>query len=90
MTSKKTHKKTIFKEFAELILHIVLFVGMIAISIFNIYINAGWQTIISSFTAGIWFILIIGDIKAIAKARGSIKTIKEFEVEQTKPDKEKK
>ena len=63
---------------------------MIAISIFNIYINAGWQAIISSFTAGIWFILIIGDIKAIAKARGSIETIEEFEAEQTKPDKEKK
>ena len=90
MISKNTHKKTIFKELTELILHIVLFVGMIAISIFNIYINAEWQAIISSFTAGIWFILLIGDIKAIAKARGSIETIEEFEAEQTKPDKEKK
>lgn len=90
MTSKKTHKKTIFKEIIELALHIILFIGMTAISIFNISIDAGWQTIVSSFAAGIWFIIIIGDIKAIAKARGSIETIEEFEAEQTKLDKEKK
>lgn len=90
MTSKKTHKKIIFKEIIELALHIVLFISMTAISIFNISISAGWQTIVSSFTAGIWFIIIIGDIKAIAKARGSIETIEEFEAEQTKSDKEKK
>lgn len=84
MTSKKTHKKIIFKEYLALIFHIILFITMLLMTIQNILDKVVWMTIVSGLTTTIWGFFALEDIKQIAKAKGSIEAINAIETEQKK------
>lgn len=89
MTSKKTHKKIIFKEYLALIFHIILFIAMLLMTIQNIIDKVVWMTTVSGVTAAIWGFFALEDIKQIAKAKGSIDTIDAIEAEQKKQTEDK-
>ena len=89
MTSKKTYKKIIFKEYLALIFHIILFIAMLLMTIQNIIDKVVWMTIISGVTTAIWGFFALEDIKQIAKASGSIEAINDIEAEQKKQTEDK-
>ena len=82
MTSKKTYKKTIFREYLALAFHVILFVSMLFMTIQNIIDEVVWMTIISSVTTVIWGYFALEDIKQISSAKGAIAAIKAIEAEQ--------
>lgn len=82
MTSKKTYKKIIFKEYLALIFHIILFIAMLLMTIQNIIDKVVWMTVISGVTTAIWGYFTLEDIKQISSAKGAIAAIKTIEVEQ--------
>lgn len=89
MISKKTYKKTIFKEYLALILHIICFIAMLFATIQNIIDKVVWMTVVSGVTTVIWGYLALEDIKQISSAKGSIDTINAIEAEQKKQTEDK-